>query len=81
MRGIADAERIRRFMQALAKIERSHRQDLEDAREMVRRGLVDPQRLREYYGAIEPHLYRYPAVDPATFRRSVDDFLQLDPNR
>ena len=65
------------YAQALAKLERSHRQDLEDAREMLRRGLIDPQRLRESYEAIEPQLYRYPAVDPATFRRAVEDFLRV----
>jgi len=26
----------------------------------------------EYFGQIEPELYRYPAVDPTTFRRAVE---------
>lgn len=43
---------------------------------MLRRGLVDPQRLLAYYGEIEPQLYRYPAVDPASFRRGVEDLIR-----
>ena len=64
------------YAQTLAKIERGHRQDLEDSREMLRRGLVDPQRLLASYEAIEPQLYRYPAVDPATFRRGVEEAIR-----
>ncbi len=64
------------YAQALAKIERGHRQDLEDARAMVRRGLVDPTHLMGYYGEIEPQLYRYPAVDPTAFRRAVEELIR-----
>lgn len=61
--------------QALAKIERGHARDLEDLREMLSRGLVDRQRLREDFAAIEPRLYRYPAIDPRGFRRALDAAL------
>lgn len=61
------------YAQALAKIERGHRQDLEDVGEMLRRGLVGPKLLLQFFGQIEPLLYRYPAVDPATFRRSLEE--------
>jgi hypothetical protein len=57
--------------QALAKIERGHTRDLEDLREMLARGLVDRQRLLEDFAAIEPRLYRYPAIDPRAFRRAL----------
>jgi len=60
--------------QALAKIERGHRQDIEDAREMVRRRLVKIPDLLRFFGEIEPRLYRYPAIDPKSFRRAVEDF-------
>jgi hypothetical protein len=62
--------------QALSKIERGHAQDLDDVREMIARGLVRPASLRETFVAIEPLLYRYPAVDPTSFRKSVEDLLQ-----
>lgn len=61
------------YAQALAKVERSHAQDLEDVREMVRRGLVDPGEALAYFRRIEPVLYRYPAVDPKAFRRRVEE--------
>jgi hypothetical protein len=60
------------YSQALAKIERGFQQDLEDVHMMVTSGLVEPARLRELYYAIEPELYRYPAIEPQAFRRKVD---------
>lgn len=60
------------YAQALAKIERSHAQDLADVREMLDRGLIQPVLALELFEAIEPHLYRYPAVDPASFREAVE---------
>jgi hypothetical protein len=57
--------------QALAKVERGHAQDVADVREMVNRGLVTPAGAWAYFDAIEPRLYRYPALDPATFRAAM----------
>jgi hypothetical protein len=59
------------YAQALAKLERGHAKDTEDIEAMIERGLVAPPRLRELFGAIEPSLYRFPAIDPKLFRRSV----------
>ncbi|MEO6057830.1 MAG: DUF6036 family nucleotidyltransferase, partial [Gemmatimonadales bacterium] len=64
------------YGQALAKVERGHRQDLADVREMLARGLVDRARALEYFALIEPQLYRFPAIDPPTFRRAVDEAFQ-----
>jgi len=61
--------------QALAKIERGHAQDLEDVRLMLETGLVDQDELMRYFARIEPELYRYPALDPASFRARVDAAL------
>jgi len=61
--------------QLLAKIERRHTQDVNDVREMLQRGLVDPGEARRYFAAIESMLYRYPAIDPGSFRRAVDEIL------
>ena len=63
------------YAQALAKIERGHARDLLDVGEMLRRRLVEPQRLRELFTAIEPGLYRFPSVDPATFRSALERAL------
>ncbi|HTW43019.1 MAG TPA: DUF6036 family nucleotidyltransferase [Solirubrobacteraceae bacterium] len=60
------------YSQALAKIERGFQQDLADVQSMLEQRLVDPKRLRELYDAIEPQLYRYPAIDPDAFRRKLD---------
>ena len=68
------------YAQALAKIERSHRQDVEDVREMVARGLVEPARLRQAFEATEPMLYRYPAVDPKSFRQALEEILGASPS-
>jgi uncharacterized nucleotidyltransferase DUF6036 len=64
------------YSQALAKIERGHAHDLEDAHRMMSEGLVEPARLRELFDAIEPDLYRYPAVDRPSFRRALEVFLK-----
>ena len=61
--------------QALAKVERAHRQDLEDVRALVERGLVIPERALQYFEQIEPELYRYPAIDPAAFQRRVEEMF------
>lgn len=61
------------YAQALAKIERGHETDRKDVAELIARGLVHRAGLLEYFDAIEPDLYRFPAVDPASFRRAVHD--------
>ena len=59
--------------QALAKIERGHARDLSDVEAMRRLGLIDPATVRAQFASIESQLYRFPAIDPASFRRSVDE--------
>jgi hypothetical protein len=60
------------YAQALAKIERGHETDQEDVAALIGRGLVEQPRLLDYFNAIEPELYRFPAIDPASFRRAVE---------
>jgi hypothetical protein len=67
------------YAQALAKIERGHRIDLEDVRKMILNGLVEPKRLLELFSAIEDQLYRYPAVDAASFRQAVERVVRETP--
>jgi hypothetical protein len=42
-----------------------------DVEELIARGLVEPAELLRLFEAIEPGLYRFPAVDPAALRRAV----------
>jgi hypothetical protein len=60
------------YSQCLSKIERGHRKDLADVRNMMSSGLVEPATLLSLFEQIEPELLRYPAIDPADFRRAVE---------
>jgi hypothetical protein len=60
------------YSQALAKLERDHARDREDVRALLDSGLVEPTRILDYFDEIEPVLYRFPAIDPAAFRRRVE---------
>ena len=62
------------YAQALAKIERGHKMDLEDARQMTARGFVDVVELARQFDAIAPEIIRYPAIDPDAFRAKVEGF-------
>ncbi len=64
------------YSQALAKIERGHAKDLADVGAMFDDQLIEPGRLLELFGEIEPKLYRFPALDPARFRQAVEEFLE-----
>ncbi|MDP1572171.1 MAG: hypothetical protein Q8L86_19410 [Vicinamibacterales bacterium] len=63
------------YAQALAKIERGHTQDHADVRSMLAAHLVEPARLRELFDAIRPALFRYPALDEASFQAAVERAL------
>ena len=63
------------YAQALSKVQRGHEKDLKDVRQLIDRGLVEPERLRELYATIEVQLHRYPAIDPASFRKRLADVL------
>ena len=61
--------------QALSKVERGHDQDIQDVREMISRGLVDPAEAQSQFKSIEANLYRFPSIDPASFRKAVEDLF------
>jgi hypothetical protein len=46
--------------------------DLADVHEMVTRGLIEPDKLRSFFEAIQGRLFRYPAINPAVFRTRVE---------
>lgn len=60
------------YAQALAKVERGHAQDVEDVRTMLQLGLIGSDQALRYFEAIEPGLYRFPAIDPPSLRRAVE---------
>ncbi len=62
-------------MQVLAKLERGHTQDLDDARRFVREGHVTIAQLKRRFAEIEPGLLRYPAIDGQQFKAKVEAFL------
>lgn len=64
------------YAQTLSKIKRGHAQDLRDVREMMVRGLIDREELRHRFEQIEPDLYRFPAIDPAAFRRALEEAIR-----
>lgn len=70
--GKLDVHHFDPYSQALAKLERAFDQDLQDVRDMLERGLILPTRALELYESIEPDLFRYPAIDPPSFRARVE---------
>ena len=58
--------------QALAKIERGHGRDLADVDAMLTRGLISGPEVRATFTRMDPELYRFPAIDPPSFRQAVD---------
>lgn len=62
------------YGQALSKLHRGHERDLHDVRSMIKDGMIQISRLREFFAQIEPQLIRYPAIDPPTFRAVAQKF-------
>lgn len=60
------------YSQALSKLERGFELDLKDVQSMVQSGEIEPGKLLELYEAVESELFRFPAVDPAKLRSSVE---------
>jgi len=64
------------YGQALSKLQRRHDRDLVDVRALWHKGLIQKDRLWQMFELIEPGLLRYPAIDPASFRNAVLEFLR-----
>ncbi|MCA1834382.1 MAG: hypothetical protein ABR548_15560 [Actinomycetota bacterium] len=60
--------------QAVGKLERAHTQDLADVEAMVERNLISREQIIDYFEAIRGFLYRFPAIDPRAFERSIRMF-------
>jgi hypothetical protein len=64
------------YSQAMSKLERGFDLDLDDVESMVDGGLVEPRKLLELFEAIEPDLFRFPAVDPPSLRAAVEQLVR-----
>jgi hypothetical protein len=42
---------------------------------MIARGLITPAEALTQFKEIEPELYRFPAIDPTSFRNSVEELF------
>jgi hypothetical protein len=62
------------YSQVLAKLERGHERDMLDARAFVAEGLVNQQKLRDFFEDIRPSLKKFPAIDEQVFAKSIQDF-------
>ena len=62
------------YSQALSKLERAHSRDLTDVQAMLHSGLIRRDLLFQLFLQIEPLLIRYPALDPGSFRKTVEEF-------
>ena len=78
--GLIDFHHYDFYAQALSKLERAHARDLDDVTRMVTERLVAPSRLFQMFSLIEPEMFRYPAIDPPSFRRAVERFVAEHPS-
>jgi len=65
------------YSQVLSKVVRGFERDMEDARQFVRSGMVDPGRLRELVGEIPEAAYaKYPSLSRAAVVEAVDALVR-----
>lgn len=62
--------------QALSKLARGHDRDIADVRAMLDADLVTSEEITGGFGAIEPQIIRYPALDRERFSDRVRSFLE-----
>jgi hypothetical protein len=70
--GVVEVFHYDLYSQALAKLERGFARDLGDVEAMVAGGHVRPRTLQKLFAAIQPQLYRFPAVEPAALTAAVE---------
>jgi hypothetical protein len=72
--GAVDVYHVDFSLQALAKLERGLDRDERDVEAMLARGLTTVAAIRETHAAVEPELYRFPAIDARELRAVVHAF-------
>ena len=64
------------YAQVLSKVVRGFERDLDDARQFVRLGMVDPEKLRALVGGISESAYaKYPSLSQSAVTQVVGDFV------
>lgn len=64
------------YAQLLSKVVRGFQRDLDDAREFMDSGMVDPQAFRSLVGSIPDSAYaKYPSLSKAGVEKTVETFL------
>ncbi|MCK4776427.1 MAG: hypothetical protein KAT30_16640 [Candidatus Krumholzibacteria bacterium] len=64
------------YAQLLSKVVRGFQRDLDDAREFISSGIVDPRKLRSLVAAIPDSAYaRYPSVSRGGIENAIETFL------
>jgi len=66
---------------SLAEIEGGHARDLADVHAMHAHGLISAASVHARFALMEPELFRFPAIDPPSFRRAVDAVFPPSPQR
>jgi hypothetical protein len=61
-------------LQGLAKLQRGFERDLLDVQAMLDRSLTSVEAIQQTFAAVEPDLYRFPAVDAEELRGVVSRF-------
>lgn len=68
------------YAQLLSKVVRGFQRDLEDAREYISSGMVDPQTFRSLVAAIPDSAYaKYPSLSRRGIENAVESFLAAKP--
>ena len=73
-----DRELVRQRLAAMAGLALGLSPSKLDA-EVISHGLIEPAATWRYFVGIEPQLYRYPAIDPPSFRRAVEELFGPEP--
>ena len=65
------------YSQAFAKLNRSHKRDLNDVEAMFKAGKIVPQQLLTWVDAVLPETQHYPSIDPIALRARVADWVKM----
>lgn len=82
MRGPVDRQKLESFMQRLGAgqldihLQLLHLRPRTDLAALLRLGLILREQLRQLFGAIEPELIRYPGIDAAEFKSTIEEFCR-----